>query len=77
MSKIWGAYHSRRFYYFNNRYKLKNAAFLLSQGIDLYVISQRLGHSDMTTTAKIYAYLIDEYKQKSDDRIVNQLQSIL
>lgn len=31
----------------------------------------------MTTTAKIYAYLIDEYKQKSNDRIVNQLQSIL
>ena len=54
-----------------------HVAFLLSQGIDLYVISQRLGHSDMTTTAKIYAYLIDEYKQKSDDRIVNQLQSIL
>ena len=54
-----------------------HVAFLLSQGIDLYVISQRLGHSDMTTTAKIYAYLIDEYKQKSDDKIVNQLQSIL
>ena len=30
-----------------------------------------------SSTAKIYAYLIDEYKQKSDDRIVNQLQSIL
>ena len=54
-----------------------HVAFLLSQGIDLYVISQRLGHSNMTTTAKIYAYLIDEYKQKSDDKIVNQLQSIL
>lgn len=25
-----------------------HVAFLLSQGIDLYVISQRLGHSDMT-----------------------------
>lgn len=60
-------------------HSLRNShvACLLSQGVDLYIISQRLGHSDMTTTAKIYAYLIDEYKQKSDDKIVSQLQSLL
>lgn len=48
-------------------------AYLLFKGVDLYAISKRLGHSDMTITAKKYAYLIDEYKQRSD----NQIESLL
>lgn len=49
-------------------------AYLPSQGIDLYTISKRLGHSSMTTTAKTYAYLIDEYQQKQNDDIRQKLQ---
>ncbi|MFT8491507.1 tyrosine-type recombinase/integrase [Liquorilactobacillus satsumensis] len=46
-----------------------HVAYLLFKGVDIYAISKRLGHSDMTTTVKKYAYLIDEYKARSDDKI--------
>lgn len=50
-----------------------HVALLLYFGVDLYSISRRLGHSDLTTTSKKYAYLIDELKAKSDDHIENIL----
>lgn len=53
-----------------------HVAYLLYQGIDLYAISKRLGHSDMTTTAKKYAYLIDEHKAQSDDLIESAINNI-
>nr|WP_231951999.1 tyrosine-type recombinase/integrase [Pediococcus claussenii] len=43
-----------------------HVAYLLSEGVDLYVISKRLGHSGISTTSRVYSYLIDEYQQKSD-----------
>lgn len=46
-----------------------HVAYLLYQGIDLYAISKRLGHSNMTITAKKYAYLIDEYREKENEKI--------
>lgn len=39
--------------------------------LDIYAISKRLGHSDFSTTTDIYAYLIDEYKEKNDATIVS------
>ena len=53
-----------------------HVAYLLSQGIDLYAISKRLGHSNMMVTGKVYAYLIDEYKAKMDDKIEQKLSKI-
>lgn len=53
-----------------------HVAMLLNGGVDLYAISKRLGHKDMSITAKKYAYLIDELRQKSDDRIVNILNQL-
>lgn len=53
-----------------------HVAYLLSQGVDLYIISKRLGHSNTTVTTKVYAYLIDEYKTKSDDQIEKYLQKM-
>ncbi|QLL69553.1 tyrosine-type recombinase/integrase [Lactobacillus sp. 3B(2020)] len=53
-----------------------HVAYLLSQGIDLYAISKRLGHSNMTITGKVYAYLIDEYKARMDDEIEKKLGKI-
>ncbi|MFT9412079.1 tyrosine-type recombinase/integrase [Liquorilactobacillus hordei] len=50
-----------------------HVAFLLSEDIDLYIISKRLGHSDISTTSRVYSYLIDEYKMRSD----NQIETIL
>lgn len=53
-----------------------HVAYLLSQGIDLYAISKRLGHNDMTITAQVYAYLIDEYKAKTDEQIIKALDGL-
>lgn len=53
-----------------------HVAYLLSQGVDLYAISKRLGHSNMMVTGKIYAYLIDEYQAKMDDKIEVKLDKI-
>lgn len=50
-----------------------HVALLLANGIDLYAISKRLGHSDIRTTSNTYAYLIDEYKKKTDDQITSAL----
>lgn len=50
-----------------------HVAYLLYQGIDLYAISKRLGHSNMTITAKRYAYLIDEYREKQEQKITQAI----
>lgn len=52
-----------------------HVAFLLANEIDLYVISKRLGHSDITTTSRVYSYLIDEYKIRSDNQIEKLLDN--
>lgn len=51
-----------------------SVAYLLPQGqtYDSYAISKR----NMTTTSKQYAYLIDEYKAKSGDRIEELLDDL-
>ena len=49
---------------------------LLYKGVDIYAISKRLGHSDLTTTTRRYAYLIDELRQKADDDIENILNNV-
>ena len=46
-----------------------HVAYLLSKNIDLYIISKRLGHSDISTTSRVYSYLIDEYKNRADNQI--------
>ncbi|WP_268914187.1 site-specific integrase [Lentilactobacillus sp. SPB1-3] len=50
-----------------------HVAYLLANHVDLYVIAKRLGHADVSTTSRIYSYLIDEYKTQAD----NQIESIL
>lgn len=53
-----------------------HVAYLLYQGIDLYAISKRLGHSNMTITATRYAYLIDELREKEDEKISAAIQNL-
>ena len=53
-----------------------HVAFLISQGVDVYAISKRLGHSNVTITLNTYSYLIDEYKAKNDDLITNKLSNL-
>ena len=56
--------------------KHTHVALLLFKGIDLYSISKRLRHSNMSITANTYAYMLDELKQKSDNQIIEVLDEI-
>lgn len=67
-----GANINRPGYHFHS-IRHSHVAYLLYQGIDLYAISKRLGHSNMTITAKRYAYLIDEYKEKQEQKITQAI----
>lgn len=53
-----------------------HVAYLLYCGADLYAISKRLGHSDLATTTRVYSYLIEEYKVKTDNKIEQYLDDI-
>lgn len=53
-----------------------HVAYLLSHDVDIYVISKRLGHSNISTTTNTYSYLIDEYKNRSNNQIENILNDM-
>ncbi|MBU3829308.1 MAG: site-specific integrase [Candidatus Limosilactobacillus merdavium] len=53
-----------------------HVAYLLSKGVDIYAISKRLGHSNITVTLNTYSYLIDEYKAKNDTLIIDKLAEL-
>lgn len=53
-----------------------HVAMLLYQGVPIYAISKRLGHSDITTTTRKYAYMLDELRSKADDNIEQILDNL-
>lgn len=51
-------------------------ALLLSQGVDLFAISKRLGHSDVGMTTKYYAYLGHEYAEMENRKTINAFKEL-
>ena len=45
-----------------------HASLLLEKGVDLATVSERLGHSSIATTAKIYAHALREREQQQEHR---------
>lgn len=45
------------------------ASILINQNVDIVTISKRLGHSNPTTTQKIYAHEIKNSDEKANDKI--------
>ena len=66
--------NKRDFHFHSLRHS--HVAYLLSQGVDLYAISKRLGHANMSITSSVYAYFIDEYRRKSDNLIESKLDKL-
>lgn len=66
--------HRKNFHFHSLRHS--HVALLLADGIDIYAISRRLGHSNIATTSNIYAYLIDEYKDKLDNQVLAALDDL-
>lgn len=53
-----------------------HVAYLRSQGIKWEPISKRLGHANIEVTIKTYAYLMDEDRDKQEDKIVSSLDKL-
>lgn len=53
-----------------------HVAYLLANDVDLYAISKRLGHKDMTITAKTYAYLLEDKREKEENKIIDILNDL-
>lgn len=53
-----------------------HVAYLLSEGVDISAISKRLGHSNISVTLNIYAYLMEESQNKNDEVITKSLDQL-
>lgn len=67
--------NKRNFHFHSLRHTY--VAYLLYHGIDIYVISRRLGHADISVTVKRYAYLLDKHNEQETTKINNALESLL
>lgn len=49
-----------------------HASLLINNGVDIFVVSKRLGHKNITTTAKVYAHLYEDRSSEAVD-LLNEL----
>jgi len=54
-----------------------HASLLLFDGVSTGSVAQRLGHSSMTTTQKVYLHVIKELENKDVDAIMRSLSSLI
>lgn len=47
-----------------------HASYLISQGVSIYAISERLGHANYTTTLNVYSHVQREFKAKESEKEV-------
>jgi integrase len=50
-----------------------NTTLMISEGVDIYTVSKRLGHADTSTTLNVYAHAL----QARDAEAANKLESAL
>lgn len=53
-----------------------HASLLLYKKVDIMVLSERLGHSDITVTSSVYAHVINELRKQNKERIVSVIETI-
>lgn len=53
-----------------------HASILLSQGINLISIAERLGHKDTSVTQEVYSHILDELKRKNRPKIARAIDNI-
>ena len=53
-----------------------HASVLLANGVSIQSISDRLGHSDVSITQETYAHVLEELRQKDNQKMMQTLMSI-
>ncbi|WP_203632210.1 site-specific integrase [Lacticaseibacillus suibinensis] len=53
-----------------------HVSFLLSRNVDIYYISKRLGHSDITITLRVYSHMLDDSREKENNLALEALESL-
>ncbi len=53
-----------------------HASVLLAAGISIHSISDRLGHSDVSTTQETYTHIIDELAEKDNSKMISALTAL-
>ncbi|WDT66065.1 site-specific integrase [Companilactobacillus crustorum] len=53
-----------------------HASYLISKGLSMEYVSQRLGHSNVGITSKVYVHLLSDYKKKEDSKAMDFLQNL-
>lgn len=66
--------NNKNFHFHSFRHS--HVALLLSQSVDIYAISRRLGHNNIRTTLQIYSYLLTEKEDEENKKIIKVLNNL-
>jgi integrase len=53
-----------------------HVSYLLAHDVDIYYISKRLGHKDISITMKVYGHLLDKRRRQEADKAVRLLDAL-
>jgi len=53
-----------------------HASYLIAHDLSLEYISQRLGHSSVAITSKVYIHLLNDYREREDEKAMKALNSL-
>ncbi|GEO58518.1 MULTISPECIES: tyrosine-type recombinase/integrase [Companilactobacillus] len=53
-----------------------HASYLIAHGLSLEYISQRLGHSNVAITSKVYIHLLNDYREREDSKAMKALSKL-
>ncbi|WP_316959808.1 tyrosine-type recombinase/integrase [Staphylococcus sp. IVB6181] len=60
----------------SHAFRHTHASYLISQNINIYYISKRLGHSDISMTLNKYGHLLEEVREKDEDKTISLLRAL-
>ncbi|GAK31864.1 phage integrase [Weissella oryzae SG25] len=53
-----------------------HASWLISQGVDIQYVSERLGHTNVAMTLRVYTHMLDKTRHSEDDKSLKLLQNL-
>lgn len=60
----------------SHAFRHTHASYLISQNINIYYISKRLGHSDISMTLNKYGHLLEEVREKDEEKTISLITAL-